>query len=239
MKPSVEPAIISVYLDEDEAYSGTPSSEWYSIARQLEEFKSLKIEDIKPQNWDCEICRETIGTSDDDRPSEVPIEMISCGHVFGHICLSTWFANSMLTDNWWHWAAPQTLPVSFEANGEAEYREAVIYTSVEDVSIALHPDGQRRPDWRDFLNWTSDDHKNLMPTSLPPLENYCVSCPKCRKDYLLVKSGVIGVEVMARVQFWDLLYEKIGVTRSTEEEQSRTELLRYVQMVEYPKVEIK
>ena len=129
--------------------------------------------------------------------------------------------------------------MSFEANDEAEYREPILYTSLEDVSISLQPDGQRRPDWRDCLNWTSGDHKDLMPTSLPPLEHYLVSCPKLWKDYLLIKSGVIGLEVMARVQFWDLLYEKLGMTRSTEEEQSRTELLRYVQMVEYPKIEIK
>ena len=80
--------------------NGIQSPDIYSRGVQVSQMK-----DIKPQNRDCEICHETLGSLDDDRLSEEPIEIISCGHVYGHICLFTWYANFTLTDNWWHWAA--------------------------------------------------------------------------------------------------------------------------------------
>ena len=51
---------------------------------------------------------------------------------------------------------------------------------------------------------------------------------------LVVRSEMMGARIKARVLFWDDLYEKLGISRSAKEEQSRTDLLRYVEMVEQP-----
>lgn len=52
---------------------------------------------------------------------------------------------------WWNWAPGNTSwhllsERALRANDEEEYREAIIHTNVNNVSIALLDDGQLRPD---------------------------------------------------------------------------------------------
>lgn len=91
-------------LDEDEAYAGTSYSEWQKIAKQMENFKWLQISDIEPENRMCDICYEPLGRSNAGRPSEEPIQLLSCGHVFGHICLFNWLATLMPNGKWTSWS---------------------------------------------------------------------------------------------------------------------------------------
>ncbi|MCJ1272116.1 hypothetical protein MMC22_012023 [Lobaria immixta] len=235
MESPVVPPDKFVSLDEDEAYAGTSYSDWRVLARETENFKTLKMEDIEPENQKCEICFEPFD------PLEKPIQILSCGHIFGHVCLSNWLAE--FRSNWAaedpFWPRPPFSETSLrESDEKSEFKEAVLLTDLDDVSIALQDNGQRRRDWRDCLNWDSDDEKDLMPTSWLPLAVHDASCPKCRGKFSLVRSGEMGVMIKARVHFWDDLYEKLGISRSAKEEQSRTDLLRYVQMVELPRIEI-
>lgn len=116
MESPVAPPNMFVFLDGDEAYAGTTYSEWLLMVSQTENFKSLKIEDIEPENRVCEICFEPLG------PSEEPIQILSCGHVFGHVCLSNWLAEFRST-----WIAGNAFwPLLSEENlredDEDEYR---------------------------------------------------------------------------------------------------------------------
>ncbi|MCJ1266474.1 hypothetical protein MMC22_006359 [Lobaria immixta] len=239
MESSAAPEPMFVHLDEDEAYAGTSATEWRLIAIQMENFKSLKVEDIEPEHRECEICLEPFGPSKDGKSSEEPIQLLSCGHVFGHACLFHWLAEFIPMGKWWNWDVPKDdFGRSFRENDEDEYHEAIIHTDVNDLSLAFQDDGRLRPDWRDYLNWHSDNYVDLMPMSLRPLSIHEASCPKCRGHLYLVRSGVMVVKVKARLQFWDRLYEKLGLSRSAKEEQSRADLLRYVQMADVPGIEI-
>ncbi|MCJ1267496.1 hypothetical protein MMC22_007381 [Lobaria immixta] len=240
MESSATPEPMFVHLDADEAYAGTSSAEWRLLVTQIENFKPLTVEDIEPENRACEICFEHYGPSDDGKPSEVPIQILSCGHVFGHTCIFNWLAGFIPMGKWWNWVAPKgDFWRSFREIDEDEYHEAVIHTNVNDLSIAFQDDGKLRPDWRDYLNWDSNnDFLDLMPMRLRPFSIHDASCPKCRGHLYLVRSGVMGVKIKARLQFWDRLYEKLGISRSPKEEQSRTDLLKYVQMADAPEIEI-
>lgn len=239
-----------VRLDEDEAYAATSHWEWQHIAKQMENFNRLKIHDLAPDKRDCEICYEPlgVGASDNGRPMEEPVELRACGHVFGHVCLFSWFAQLMPLGRWWNWEAsnahwPWPSEDDFRANDEYEFREARFLTDVEDVSVALHEDGQRRSDWRERLNWNSDDSADLL--SKPTSQHYVyngvatLSCPKCRSTFTMLRTAVNGVALEARLRFWDSLYEKLGLSRSALEEESRNDLWHYVQMVQVPRTEVK
>ncbi|MCJ1463315.1 hypothetical protein MMC07_001922 [Pseudocyphellaria aurata] len=218
MEPPVLPKFLVVSLDEDEAYAGTSNSEWQSMVRQMENFKSLESEDIEPANRNCDICLQPFGTSDD---SEDPIQLLSCGHIFGHDCIFRWFVTFMPTRKWWDWSTwdaywPHSSEESFRVNDEDQFLEATVYSNIDDVAIAIQHDGQPRPDWRDYLNWNSNDPADLLPVQPKP-----------------------SVEIEANLRFWDLVYEKLGISRSAKEEQSRNTMLRYVHMVQSPKINIK
>lgn len=235
-----------VCLDDDEVYAGTSSSEWWLMVKQTEKFSPLAIWDIKPGHRDCEICFEPFGPSDHGESMEEPIQLLSCGHIFGHFCLFKWLAGFMPRGKWWDWPDsdaywPQVPEDLFRIHDKSEFDEAVMHTDVNDVSIAYQEDGKLRHDWRDYLNWHSDDHDDLMPRSDPSLssEVHNATCPKCRGRFSILRSGVMGVQIEARLQFWDLMYEKIGIRRSAKEEKSRNDLMRYVQMVQAPRTAIK
>ncbi|MCJ1467651.1 hypothetical protein MMC07_006276 [Pseudocyphellaria aurata] len=235
-----------VSLDEDEAYAGTSYAEWQLMVKQMENVKPLKIEDLEPDNRDCDICRQSFGHSDDREISEEPIQLLSCGHVFGHTCIFTWLASFMPGGSWSPWLPtdaywPYESEEEFLVHDEEQFREAVAHATVEDASIAFQEDGQRRPDWRDYLNWSSDDGSDLLPVpGRPPLTRLRHgSCPKCRGVVEIQRHGALGVMIEARVRFWDRLYEKLGISRSAKEEHSRNDLLRYVQMVQMPPIVIK
>ena len=109
----------------------------------------------------------------------------------------------------------------------------MVLTDVADADNVFQDDDELRSDWRDYLNWVSDDEIDIIPR-WPEVDEG--SCPKCRGKFLLVaQSGLMGMRITARIQFWDKLYEKLGISRSAKEEQSRTDLLRYVQTVEPPR----
>lgn len=64
MESPVAPRDIFVSLDEDEAYAGTSYSDWRLLATETEAFKTLKIEDLGPENQACEICFEPFHSSE-------------------------------------------------------------------------------------------------------------------------------------------------------------------------------
>lgn len=229
-----------VSLDDDEAYAGTSYSEWQLMAQQTKFFTPVKVEDLDPEHGDCEICFEPLG------PSEEPVRLLSCGHVFGHVCIFHWLARFMPCGQWWDWVPedayfPYGSEEVFRAQDAAEFQVATMHTIVDDMSIACQEDGQLRPDWRDYLNWISDDIEDLMPLSAPRFspEVRHASCPKCRGRFPIPRSGVLGVRIEVHLRFWDRMYEKLGISRSAKEEQCRNDLLRYVQMVQVPRIEIK
>ena len=47
----------------------------------------------------------------------------------------------------------------------------------------------------------------------------------------------MGVRIEARLFFWDVVYHRLGLSRSAKEEECRTDLLRYVQMLQVSKSE--
>lgn len=260
-----------VNLDEDEAYAGTSYLDWHCLATAttLENFKTLKLEDIEPENQSCEICFEPFDSS------ENPVQILSCGHVFGHICLSSWLAE--IRSNWpsrdsispsssdmdsddsyeidpegedpWlaelraNWTGdPSSDPLSdtdshcsYEEDPDSEFLEAMVLTDVDDADNVFQDDDELRFDWRDHLNWVSDDENDLRLTDWLSPEVGDGSCPKCRGKFLLVvRCERMAMRIAAHIEFWDKLYEKLGISRSAKEEQSRTDLMRYVQMVELP-----
>ena len=232
-----------VCLDEGEAYAGTSLSEWQSIIKQMENLMSLKIEDIESENRDCEICFEPYGP-------EQPIKLLACGHVFGHVCFFRWLTEFMPEGRWSDWEAtdaywPYDSEEDFRRYEADDFREAIMHTDVEDISIAFQDDGRLTPDWRDYLNWISEDDEDLLPMSGPTIEpdysnDVChATCPKCRNEFSILRHRVEGIRIEARLRFWDLMYEKLGLSRSAKEEQSRNDLLRYVQMVQEPSTDVK
>ncbi|MCJ1425142.1 hypothetical protein MMC29_003030 [Sticta canariensis] len=239
MESPITPPELVVSLDEDEAYAGTSHSEWQSMIKQMENLIPLKLEDIESENGDCEICYEPLGL-------EEPIKLLACGHVFGQICLYRWLAEFMPSGKWWDWKAsdaywPHPSEEVFGVFDENEFHEAIIHTNVRDVSIAYREDGRLRRDWRDYLNWSSDNNEDLMPTLglWPSNDVHHATCPKCRNEFSILRYGEVGMRIEARLRFWDLMYEKLGLSRSAKEEQSRNDILRYIKMVQVPRTEIK
>lgn len=78
-------------LTSDEAYAGTSRSEWEAIVQELDFLKPVKLEDIKPEDQECDICQESFGSADDCNSPEKPVSL-PCGHIFGKDCLSEWIA---------------------------------------------------------------------------------------------------------------------------------------------------
>ena len=54
------------------------------------------------------------------------------------------------------------------------------------------------------------------------------TCPKCRRKFTLAASEDQAPAIAARLRFWDLAYEKIGITRSDDEEACRQDLRLFV-----------
>lgn len=218
----------------DEAYAGTSRYQWQLIINQLSNFMPLKLEDLKPERRDCEICYEPLGRS------EELVKLLSCGHVFGHVCLYQWVAQFMPEGKWCNWEPsdayrPFSSEGAFRINDDYELRECIRRMSIGKLSTAFQ-DGELRPDWRNRLNWSSDSVDDLMPRSCgAPWAAFSeLTCPKCRDMFSIITTGLIGVRMEARLHFWDILYEKLGISRSEEEEQCRTDLMRYVQMTRVP-----
>lgn len=93
--PRVAPANMFV-LSHDEAYAGTSISEWQAVIDHLEfwqpvELNQAGLNDIKPKNQECVICKESFLPSDDRKSPEKPVSL-PCGHIFGMDCLSDWIA---------------------------------------------------------------------------------------------------------------------------------------------------
>lgn len=244
MTSSVAPAKTFIHLEEDEAYACTSFAEWQLIVTQMENFETLKVEDIEPENRFCEICFEPFGPFDDGSPSEEPVQLLGCGHVFGHVCISHWLAQFMPQGKWWYYIKDSYLHSlsdrDFRSNEATKVCAAINHTDFDNVGILYHEDRQLRRDWRDILNWNTDYLEDLLPASMPWFgpELRDASCPKCRGEFLILRSGLMGVKVEAHLHFWDRLYEKLGISRSPKEEQSRNDLMRYVQMVQVQKMEI-
>lgn len=78
-------------LDGDEAYAGTSGSDWKAIVEVLEFLKPADLDDIKPENQECDICRESFGHSGDRSRPEEPVSL-PCGHVFGRDCIENWIS---------------------------------------------------------------------------------------------------------------------------------------------------
>lgn len=76
-------------LRDEEAYAGFSKQDWGKILNHLEFFKSVTLDDIEPENRECDICRQSFCSTDDGQSPEIPISL-PCGHVFGMDCLSNW-----------------------------------------------------------------------------------------------------------------------------------------------------
>ncbi|MCJ1425417.1 hypothetical protein MMC29_003316 [Sticta canariensis] len=76
-------------LGDEEAYAGFSKQDWGKVFHHLEFFKSVKLDDIEPENGECDICRQSFCSTDDGRSPEIPISL-PCGHVFGMDCISNW-----------------------------------------------------------------------------------------------------------------------------------------------------
>lgn len=217
-----------------ETYADTSRFQWEWIINQLSNFIPLKLEDLEPERRNCEICFEPLGRS------EEPVKLLSCGHVFGHVCLYYWVARFMPEGKWCNWEPsdaywPYLSEEAFRINDDYEVRECIRRTTIGDISTAFR-DGELRPDWRTLLNWSSDSVDDLMPRTcdVPGEAVNEITCPKCRDTFSITTTGLIGVRMEARLHFWDTLYEKLGISRSEEEEQCRTDLMRYVEMTRVP-----
>lgn len=243
MESSIAPVTFFLSLYADEAYAGTSEMEMLLVNQQIQNFKPVKTGDLEPDNRECDICFEPFGIA------EEPIKLLSCGHIFGHGCLYHWAAQFLPSGRWFKWEAPRSPFASlsedaFRRKEQDIFSEAIHYTDVEDVTKAYQDDGLLKRDWREYLNWNSDTFEDLMPPTEKQLLTESIiipgiSCPKCRGKFPILKSGVIRMAIEARLRFWDRLYEKLELSRSPKEEQSRTELLRYVQMVQLPKMDIR
>lgn len=149
-------------LHHDGLYAGTSISEWKEISSFVEILNPVKLDDIEPQNQECDICRESFDPSDDGISGEKPISL-PCGHIFGKDCISGWIARN---------AVP----------------------SVETV----------------------------------------FTCPKCREEFtMLGEESYNNIErqagkIEARLRFWDLVYERLGIVRSAEEEECRKFLWQFI-----------
>lgn len=85
-------------LDDDEVYAGTSWSEWEDVVDQLDFLKAVKLDDIEPDNQQCDICRESFGSAVDDQRPEKPVSL-PCGHIFGDHCLSGWMTAGRRRDS--------------------------------------------------------------------------------------------------------------------------------------------
>lgn len=244
MEPSVARPEIFLSLDRFEGYAGTSLSDWLLIREQIGNFRPLDIKQFETEGRSCEICFEPFGHSYDGSPLEMPIELDSCGHVFGHKCLYKWLVTFTSNGKWWNWQAwdaywPHMSEEAYWENDEKQFHEALMFTDVDDISVAFQNDRRKR-DWRDHLNWRSDHSDDLLPQPGPPRspETTVASCPKCRGKFGLHRVGLPGWNIKARVHFWDCLYKKIGISRSPKEKQCRRDLVRYIRMVREPKINI-
>ena len=68
----------------DEVYAGISRFEWESIVKELEIMDRVNLDDIEPENRECDICREPFSR---ERPVSLP-----CRHIFGEKCLKSWIA---------------------------------------------------------------------------------------------------------------------------------------------------
>lgn len=73
----------------DEVYAGISRFEWESIVKELEIMERVNLNDIEPENRECDICRESFSP---EKPVSLP-----CRHIFGEKCLDAWIA----VDRWW------------------------------------------------------------------------------------------------------------------------------------------
>lgn len=91
----IEPQVATAntfVLFHDEAYAGTSRADWEAIVNQGDVLKPVDLDDIEPENRECDICREPFGPSSDNPTSpEVPVSL-PCGHIFGKDCLENWIA---------------------------------------------------------------------------------------------------------------------------------------------------
>lgn len=144
----------------DEAYAGTSISEWKLLSLRVEILKPVKLDDIEPENQQCDICQESFSPSEDGTSQEKPVSL-PCGHVFGKECIAGWMADS---------------------HGNSAVRLETTFT-----------------------------------------------CPKCRTKFTDPISEVQAPKIESRLRFWDLVYEKLGILRSVEEEECRKCLWRFVE----------
>lgn len=76
-------------LYNEEAYAGYSKEDWGRVAIHLDFFKSVKLDDIEPEDRECDICRQSFCPTDDGQSPEIPISL-PCGHVFGKECVLNW-----------------------------------------------------------------------------------------------------------------------------------------------------
>lgn len=181
-------------LASDEAYAGTSRSEWEAVVQELEFLKPVKLEDIKPEDQECDICRESFGAADDYSSPEKPVSL-PCGHIFGKDCLSDWIAVGRERDS--H---------QYEDQNVGQARQLSI------INSSVGP----------------NNFYDLLPQPQVVLKTDGFTCPKCRKSLAIPRSAVHAPAIEARLQFWDLAYEKLGILRSVEEEANRQDLWRFV-----------
>lgn len=196
--PRVAPANMFV-LSHDEAYAGTSRAEWEVIVNQGDGLKPVNLDDIEPENRECDICREPFGPSSDHttRP-EMPVSL-PCGHIFGQDCLENWIdAGNGRDGSQDHDNRPD------DNSSDEEWTEE-----------------ETRPE--------EDDVDDLLPDSASLITNDPFSCPKCRAEHTILTSAAQNApKIAARLRLWDYAYERLGIVRSVEEEACREDLWRFV-----------
>ena len=84
--------------------------------------------------------------------------------------------------------------------------------------------------------YSLDGVEDLLPDSAFLEVEETFTCPKCRESFTVPMSAEKAPALEARLRFWDSAYEKVGIIRSADEEDSRQDLWRFV-LTSKPKVD--
>ncbi|MCJ1426982.1 hypothetical protein MMC29_004885 [Sticta canariensis] len=201
MAPQVAPENMFV-LSEAEAYAGISKSDWDQIILHLKTFKPRELDDLKPKQQKCKICRQSFLLADDGTSRENPVSL-PCGHVFGQKCLSRWIAAG---------AASQYNCREYDDHyGNLNKAPQELFR--EDSSIGR------------------EQTEELLTQPVVWYGARSLTCPTCRKAFTFPKlSGEEAAGIEARLRFWDGAYEKLGIVRSEKEEVCRQHLLQMLEV---------
>lgn len=196
----VSPANMLALADR-EAYAGMFKTDWEKIILNLEILNPVNLHDLESDSQECDICRQSFLPAEDGTAFEKPVSL-PCGHVFGRDCLLGWNDIGFERDFREH-----------DDNVDGEQPEEIFRTN-----SALPPKAPIHI-------------ADLMGHQLEWLDMRDLTCPNCRKLFTVRNiAGGQTERIETQLRFWDAAYEKLGVVRSTEEEMTRQDLWRFVEV---------